>query len=70
MTKFVGAAEKLHGMTRTEWRKAKFHGAMVLVAQGEDVNPHGESLASGAGAGQPMTALVLDFRLDTKRESR
>ena len=53
MTKLVGAAEELHRIIKVIGRNRKFHGPVVLIAQGEDVRPHEASLASRVKVRRP-----------------
>lgn len=46
LTKLVGAAEKLNRIVDTERSQQKLHGSIMLVAQWQDVGPHGGILAS------------------------
>src|SRR5580704_1226009 len=48
LTELVGAAEELHGIVHAEWSQQELHGSVMRVAQGQDVAPHGGSLASPA----------------------
>jgi hypothetical protein len=40
MAEFVGAAEEINGVFGAVGRESQFHGAVVLVAEGQDVRPH------------------------------
>lgn len=46
LTKLVGAAEKLNRIVDAERSQQKLHGSIMLVAQRQDVGPHGAILAS------------------------
>jgi hypothetical protein len=46
LTKLVGAAEKLNRIVDAERSQQKLHGSIMLVAQWQDVSPHGGILAS------------------------
>jgi hypothetical protein len=48
LTEFIGAAEEFYRIVDIEWSQQKLHGPIMLVAQREDVGPHGPSLALGA----------------------
>ena len=48
VTKLVGAAEKLNRIVDAERSQQKLHGSIMLVAQRQDVGPHGGILASPA----------------------
>jgi hypothetical protein len=48
LTELIGAAEEFYRIVNVEWSQQKLHGPIMLVAQREDVGPHGASLASGA----------------------
>jgi hypothetical protein len=45
LTKLLRATEKLNGIIGAERRNASLHGAIVLVAERQNVGPHGVSLA-------------------------
>ncbi len=46
VAKFVGAAEIFDGVVKVVGRDRELHGAIVLVAQRQDVDPHRPSLAN------------------------
>ena len=48
LTELIGAAEELDRIIDVEWSQQKLHGPIMLVAQREDVAPHGPSLALAA----------------------
>jgi len=48
LTELIGAAEEFYRIIEIEWSQQKLHGPIMLVAQREDVRPHGPSLALGA----------------------
>jgi hypothetical protein len=47
-TKLIRAAEKLNRIIDAEWSQQELHGSIVLIAQRQDVGPHGGILASPA----------------------
>ena len=48
LAELIGTAEKFDRVVDVERGKQEFHGSIVLVAQRQDVRPHGPILASGA----------------------
>lgn len=40
MAKLIGAAKKIDGVIGVERSETRLHGAVVLVAEGQDVRPH------------------------------
>jgi hypothetical protein len=46
LTELLRAAKKLDRIINAERSQQKFHGPIVLVAQGQNVGPHGGILAS------------------------
>jgi hypothetical protein len=48
VTELLRTTKKLDRIVNAERSQQKFHGPVVLIAQGKDVGPHGPILASGA----------------------
>jgi hypothetical protein len=48
LTELIGATKEFDRIVDVEWSQQKLHGPKMLVAQREDVGPHGASLALAA----------------------
>jgi hypothetical protein len=48
LTELIGAAKKLNRIVHVERSQQELHGSIMLVAQRQDVSPHGPILASQA----------------------
>jgi hypothetical protein len=61
LAELIGAAEKLHRIVDVEWGKQELHRPIMLVAQRQDVGPHGPSLASAAKQNPRTEPRVFDL---------